>query len=215
MVPVPGVSMELCGGTHVGNTGEIGLFRIRSEGALAAGVRRIEAATGPGAFHQLREEADRLHLVAGELKVSPADAVERVRRLPAQGRALGKGREAGGVLSVSAEVDPMDPASLRELADAVKGKMKSGILLLGCREEGRCHLVAGVTADLTGSYSASEIVRKAASAVRGRGRWRTEGHGAGGRVEAREPRGGARLPVVLGSEGLIPAPAYSRLSVFR
>jgi len=200
MVTVPGVSMELCGGTHVGNTGEIGLFRILSEGALAAGVRRIEAATGPGAFHQLREEADRLHLVAGELKVSPADAVERVRRLLAQVRALekdvqearrraardlvgevlSKAREAGGVLAVSAEVDPMDPASLRELADAVKGKMKSGILLLGCREEGRCHLVAGVTADLTGSYSASEIVRKAASAVRGGGGGRKDMAQAGG-----------------------------------
>ena len=74
----------------------------------------------------------------------------------------------------------MDPASLRDLADAVKGKMKSGILLLGCREEGRCHLVAGVTADLTGTYSASEIVRKAASAVGGGGGGRKDMAQAGG-----------------------------------
>ena len=204
MVTVPGVSIELCGGTHVRNTREIGLFRIVSEGALAAGVRRIEALTGPEAFRHLREEADRLHLVARDLKVQTADVPDRIRRLQAQVRALekdvqearrraardlvgevlAKAVESGGIRAVAAEVDPMDPASLRDLADAVKGKMKSGILLLGCREGDRCHLLAGVTADLTGRFSASEIVRKAAAFVGGGGGGRKDmAQAGGGRVE--------------------------------
>jgi len=200
MVTVPGVSKELCGGTHVRNTGEIGLFRIVSEGALAAGIRRIEALTGPEAFLHLREEADRLHRVALEMKVPAADVPDRVRRLQAQVRALekdvqearrraardlvgevlAKARESGGIRAVAAEVDPMDPASLRDLADGVKGKMKSGILLLGCREGDRCHLLAGVTPDLTGRFSAVEIVRKAASHVGGGGGGRKDMAQAGG-----------------------------------
>jgi alanyl-tRNA synthetase len=203
-VTVPGVSMELCGGTHVRHTGEIGLFRIVSESALAAGVRRMEAMTGPGAFRHLREEADRLHHLARELKVAPADIPDRVRRLLAQVKTLEKelqearrraardlvgevisgATEAGGVRIVAAEVDPMDPAALRELADAVKGRLKSGLLLLGTREADRCHLVAGVTQDLAAVYSASEIVRRAASLVGGGGGGRRDMAQAGGaRVE--------------------------------
>ncbi|GAB4363375.1 MAG: alanine--tRNA ligase [Deltaproteobacteria bacterium] len=200
MVTVPGVSKELCGGTHVRNTGEIGLFRIVSEGALAAGVRRIEALTGPEAYLHLREESDRLHRIAREMKVPAAEVPDRVRRLQAQVRALEKdvqearrraardlvgevlaaAREIGGIRAVAAEVDPMDPAALRELADAVKAKMKSGILLLGCREGDRCHLLAGVTPDLTGRFSAAEIVRKAASFVGGGGGGRKDMAQAGG-----------------------------------
>jgi len=200
MVTVSGVSRELCGGTHVRHTGEIGLFRIISEGALAAGVRRIEALTGPEAFRHLREEADRLHRIAQELKVSPTDSVERVRRLQAQVRALekdvqearrrsardlvgemlAKARDVKGVRVVEGEVEPMDPAALRELADAVKGRMKSGLLLLGTMEEGRCHLVAGVTPDLTSSYSATDIVKNAARFVGGGGGGRRDMAQAGG-----------------------------------
>ena len=81
---------------------------------------------------------------------------------------------------VEGEVEPMDPAALRELADAVKGKLKSGLLLLGTMEEGRCHLVAGVTADLTSSYSATDIVRNAARFVGGGGGGRRDMAQAGG-----------------------------------
>ncbi|MGE5344742.1 MAG: alanine--tRNA ligase [Acidithiobacillales bacterium] len=200
MVTVAGMSRELCGGTHVRRTEEIGLFRIVSEGALAAGVRRIEALTGPEALRHLREEADRLRAVADELKVAPADAGERVRRLLSQVKALEKelqeakrrvGKDLAGEIAaravesgaariVAAEVEPMDPAALRELADAVKGKLKSGLLLLGTRHEGRVHLVAGVTADLSAAYSASDIVKKAASAVGGGGGGRRDMAQAGG-----------------------------------
>ena len=200
MVTVPGVSRELCGGTHVRNTAEIGPFRIVSEGALAAGVRRIEALTGPAAVRHLREEADRLHEISRELKVSPADAAERVRKLFAQikalekelhearrrssrdlvGEILGKAVASGAVTVVAAEVEPMDAAALRELADRVKGKMKSGILLLGSVQGGRCHLVAGVTEDLLASYSANDIVKKAAAQVGGGGGGRRDMAQAGG-----------------------------------
>ncbi|HEU5360853.1 MAG TPA: DHHA1 domain-containing protein, partial [Candidatus Deferrimicrobiaceae bacterium] len=200
MVTVPGVSRELCGGTHVRRTGEIGLCRIVAEGALAAGVRRIEALTGPEAFRHLREEADRIHQVAQDLKVAPADAADRVRKLLAQVRALekdlqearrraardlvgevlGKTKEVRGLRVVEAEVEPMDPAALRELADAVKGRLKSGLLLLGTVEEGRCHLVAGVTPDLTSDYSATDIVRNAARFVGGGGGGRRDMAQAGG-----------------------------------
>ena len=213
MVSVPGVSRELCGGTHVENTAEIGLFRILSEGALAAGVRRIEAITGLPAWRHLREEAEILHGVARELKVAGPDVPERVRKLSAQIRALEKALqearrrsardlvgeilsgavEQGGVRKVSAEVEPMDPAALRELADAVKGKMGSGLLLLGTREGDRCHLVAGVTKDLTARYSASDIVKRAAAKVGGGGGGRRDMAQAGGSVLSGLPEALASL----------------------
>jgi alanyl-tRNA synthetase len=200
MVTVPEVSRELCGGTHVRNTAEIGLFRILSEGAVAAGVRRIEAVTGLPALRFLREEAGTLHEVARELKVAAPEVPERVRKLSAQikslekalqearrrssrdlvGEILSGAREVAGVRRVSAEVEAMDAAALRDLADAVKGKLSSGILLLGTREGERCHLVAGVTPDLTGRFSASDIVRKAASLVGGGGGGRKDMAQAGG-----------------------------------
>jgi len=200
MVTVSGVSRELCGGTHVQSTGEIALFRIVSEGALAAGIRRIEALTGPEAFRHLREDADRVLQIAQDLKVAPADSVSRVRRLQAQVRALekdlqearrraakdhvgeilAKARDVKGVRVVEARVEPMDPAGLRELADAVKGRLASGLVLLGTVEEGRCHLVAGVTPDLASAYSATDIVRNAARFVGGGGGGRRDMAQAGG-----------------------------------
>ncbi|MBI5419565.1 MAG: alanine--tRNA ligase [Deltaproteobacteria bacterium] len=200
MVSVPGVSRELCGGTHVRNTGEIGLFRIVSEGALAAGVRRIEALTGPGAFRRLQEESDGFQAIARDVKVSPAEAVDRVRKLLSQIKALEKEIQEArrrsardfvgavmekavatkGIRMVAAEVEPMDPDALRELADTVKSRLKSGILLLAARQGERCHLVAGVTPDLVKEYSASDIVKKAAACVGGGGGGRRDMAQAGG-----------------------------------
>jgi alanyl-tRNA synthetase len=200
MVSVPGISRELCGGTHVRNTSEIGAFRIVSEGALAAGVRRIEALTGMAALCHLLDEAGLLHEISRDLKVSPADAPDRVRKLFVQirglekelqearrrasrdlvGEVLGKAVKSVGVTVAAAEVEPMDAAALRELADKVKGKMKSGILLLGSVQGDRCHLVAGVTEDLVSSYSANDIVRKAAASVGGGGGGRRDMAQAGG-----------------------------------
>ena len=200
MVTVQDVSRELCGGTHVRNTAEIGLFHILSEGAVAAGVRRIEAVTGFPAWQRLREEAGTLHEAALELKVAAPEVPDRVRKLAAQIKALDKAlqearrrssrdlvgeilsgaKDLGGVRRVAAEVEPMDAAALRDLADAVKGKLSSGILILGTREGERCHLVAGVTVDLTARFSASDIVRKAAALVGGGGGGRKDMAQAGG-----------------------------------
>ena len=212
MVTVAEVSRELCGGTHVRNTAEIGLFHILSEGAVAAGVRRIEAVTGLPAWRVLRQEAGTLHDVARELKVAAPEVPDRVRKLAAQIKALEKAlqearrrssrdlvgeilsgaKEVAGVRRVAAEVEAMDAAALRDLADAVKGKLTSGILLLGAREGERCHLVAGVTPDLTGRFSASDIVRKAAALV---------GGGGGGRKDMAQAGGsrGGNLPEALAS----------------
>jgi alanyl-tRNA synthetase len=204
MVTVEGVSRELCGGTHVRNTSEIGMFRILSEGALAAGVRRIEAVTGLPAWRHLREEAETLHVIARELKVAGTEVPERVRKLFGQikalekslqearrrssrdlvGEILAKAEARDGLRRVAAEVEAMDPAALRELADSVKGKLGSGLLLLGSREGDRCHLVAGVTPDLTSRFSASDIVKKAAAMVGGGGGGRKDmAQAGGGRLE--------------------------------
>jgi len=200
MVTVPEVSRELCGGTHVRNTAEIGLFHILSEGAVAAGVRRIEAVTGLPAWRCLREESGTLRGLARELNVAAPEVPERVRKYSAQIKALEKAlqearrrssrdlvgeilsgaKEIAGVRRVSADVESMDAAALRDLADAVKGKLSSGIVLLGTREGERCHLVAGVTPDLTGRFSASDIVRKAAALVGGGGGGRKDMAQAGG-----------------------------------
>jgi alanyl-tRNA synthetase len=218
MVSVPEVSRELCGGTHVRNTSEIGLFRITSETALAAGVRRIEATTGPGAFLHMRSEAQLLHSLARELKVGAADVPERVQKLAAQvkslekelseakrrvakdfvGELLGQAAEVGGVKVVAAQVESMDAAALRELADALKGKLGSGLLLLASVQEGRCSLIAGVTQDLTARYSANDIVKKAAAFV---------GGGGGGRKDMAQAGGGNLdgLPQALASLAEWPA----------
>ncbi|HZL97171.1 MAG TPA: DHHA1 domain-containing protein, partial [Terriglobales bacterium] len=152
------------------------------------------------AWRCLREEAGTLHGVARELKVAAPEVPERVRKLSAQikvlektlqearrrssrdlvGEILSFASEVAGVRRVSAEVEAMDAAALRDLADAVKGKLSSGILLLGTREGERCHLVAGVTPDLTGRFSASDIVRKAAALVGGGGGGRKDMAQAGG-----------------------------------
>ena len=213
MVTVGEVSKELCGGTHVQNTAEIGLFRLTSESALAAGVRRIEAATGLPAWKLLWEEAETLHLVARELNVAGSETPERVRKLLAQiktlekalqearrrsardlvGDILAKAEERDGVRRVAVETESMDPAALRELADSVKGKLGSGLLLLGVREGDRCHLVAGVTADLMSKYSASDIVKKAAAVVGGGGGGRKDMAQAGGSVVEKLPEALATL----------------------
>jgi alanyl-tRNA synthetase len=194
------VSRELCGGTHVSNTAEIGLFRILSESALASGVRRIEAATGPGALSAFREESEALREAAVELRATPREVPERVRRLLSQVKGLEKevaeakrrsakdlvsevaaqARTEGGVSLVAARVEAMDAPSLRELADAVKGRMGSGLLLLATVEGDRCHLVAAVSADLAGRFSASDVVKKAAAHVGGGGGGRKDMAQAGG-----------------------------------
>ena len=192
VVDVPGVSMELCGGTHVRNTSEIGLFVILSETGVASGVRRIEALTGPGAFALLRSREEVLTRIADSLK-TPLDGVERrVQQLVEERRALEKklqdaSRGGGGDLErliaasqplgsngarlVLGEVAIADAKALQAMGDALREQLPSGVGLLAARlEDGKGSLLAVVTDDLRErGIRADAIVREVAAVAGGKG----------------------------------------------
>jgi alanyl-tRNA synthetase len=185
-------SVELCGGTHVRATGDIGLVHIVSDSAVAAGVRRIEALTGEDARKYLDEQERRLKAVAAALKVSPADAPARVEALVEERRRLerelseakkklalgggsssaaGNGAETvAGVGFIGRTVSGVSPKDLKPLADEGKKSLGSGVVVfVGAGEDGKASVVVGVTEDLTGRFSAVDLVRKASSALGGQG----------------------------------------------
>ncbi len=188
-VQVQDVSVELCGGTHVGNTAEIGPFVILEERALASGVRRIEALTGMEALRYLNAMREHLIGVARLLAVSPEEVQERVGRLLEEVKKLEKEKEeikrkalkgemaGGGVeqekigdVTLAWKIyDDVDVKTLREIMDEVKAKVGSGIVLLSTRAEGKAAVLVGVTRDLTGSYDARELVKKIAESFGGKG----------------------------------------------
>ena len=184
-------STELCGGTHVAATGDIGLVRLVNEGAVASGVRRIEAVTGEAARRHLDEQDRRLKAVAATLKVAPADAVARVEALVEERRklerelnearrklALGGGSAAGGseteqvagLSFVGRTVTGVSPKDLKPLADEAKQQVGSGVVVfIGVGEDGKASAVVGVTQDLTSRISAVDLVRVASAALGGQG----------------------------------------------
>ncbi|MDO9452472.1 MAG: alanine--tRNA ligase, partial [Stagnimonas sp.] len=192
-------STELCGGTHVTRTGDIGLFKIVSEGGVAAGVRRIEAVTGENALGFVSELQGKLNTAAAALKTSPADLGNKIGGLLEANKALekelaalksklaaGQGDELlakaatiNGVKVLAAQVET-DANGLRTLHDQLKQKLGSGILLLGAASEGKASLIAGVTADLTGKVKAGELVNFVAGQVGGKGGGRPDMAQAGG-----------------------------------
>jgi len=195
-------SIELCGGTHVRRTGDIGLFKIVSESALAAGIRRIEAVTGEGALQYLSAQEERLREVAQLLKSSPAEAVARVealvnekkkmekeiaelRRKLATGGAGGAAPEAKGIKGInftSRVLENIPASELKPLADDLKSKIGSGVVaLVSVAEDGKASLVVAVTQDLTGKLNAVDLV-KTGSAVLG-------GKGGGGRPDMAQAGG--------------------------
>ncbi len=181
-------SVELCGGTHVSATGDIGLFRIVSESAVAAGVRRIEAMTGEGARRHLLAREEALKRIAASLKVAPEEAearaaalAETVRRLerelaearkalalagPAQGDPV---ERIGAVDFLGRCVQGVEPRALKGLVDEAKAKLGSGVVAYVAVNDGRASVVAGVTDDLVGTVSAVDLVRTAAAALGGQG----------------------------------------------
>jgi len=199
-----GVSMELCGGTHTGRTGDIGLFRIVSEGSVAANVRRIEALTGAVALgHDQRQERD-LKWVANLLKAAPDKVGERLERLLKDIRDkereieslkanflakksdtfLSGVKEIAGIKVVSQELEADSQKELRETADRIKDKLNSGIILLGAKAQGKAMLTCVVTKDLTDRFKAGEIMGHLSSIVGGRGGGRPDmAQGGGGQTE--------------------------------
>ncbi|MEM9724933.1 MAG: alanine--tRNA ligase [Pseudomonadota bacterium] len=194
--PAGGVySMELCGGVHVGRTGEIGLLRVVNEAASASGVRRVEALTGAAALDYLDGQERRLRAVAGVLKSAPDEAAERVGQLLEERKkltqevaelrkqlALGGGAGAGGGAEAAPEtkdvagaaflaqaLEGVSPKDLRGLVDAHKQRLGSGVILLIAGAGGKAAAAVGVTEDLTAKVSAVDLVRAAATALGGSG----------------------------------------------
>ncbi len=184
-------STELCGGTHVGRTGDIGLMKVLSESAVAAGVRRIEALTGKGALDYLEAQDAALLQAASLLKAKAADVPARVQGLMDERKKLerevadlrkklaagggggaGSGAESkdiGGITFAPRLLDGMPAKDLKGLADEIKGQIGSGVVALVSVTDGKVSLVVGVTEDLTGLLSAVDLVRAGSAAVGGRG----------------------------------------------
>ncbi len=200
-------SVELCGGTHVSRTGEIGLFKILSETGIASGVRRIEATTGQHALDYVRNQERCLGEIAGLLKTDREKTVERVQQLLERNRTLEKEIErlkgklassqgdelasqaidVGGIKVLAARLEGVDPKALRETVDQLKNKLGSAIIVLGTAREGKVSLVAGVTKDLTNRFKAGEIVNLVAQQVGGKGGGRPDMAQAGGNEPEKLP----------------------------
>jgi alanyl-tRNA synthetase len=184
-----GTSRELCGGTHVQRTGDIGVFKIVAEGGVAAGVRRVEAVTGENALAYLQQLESTVGGVAGALKVTPAEVPQRVSAVLDQVRALEKeiaalkGKLASsqgdelmaqavdvkGLKVLAATLDGADAKTLRETMDKLKDKLKSAAIVLAAVDGGKVQLAAGVTSDSTGKLKAGELVNFVAQQVGGKG----------------------------------------------
>jgi alanyl-tRNA synthetase len=195
-------STELCGGTHVRRAGDIGLFKIISEGGVAAGVRRIEAVTGRGAYDYMVDTDHKLRDVAGLVRGSREDVEEKVRQLIERARRLekevaqlkdrlasGSGRDlaseaqsiANGVKLVAASIEGADAAALRSTVDQLKNKLRSAIIVLGSATGAdKVALIAGVTDDLTSKVKAGDIINYVAKQVGGKGGGRADLAQAGG-----------------------------------
>lgn len=193
-------STELCGGTHVGRAGDIGLLKITSESGIAAGVRRIEAVTGTGALAWLQANEVLLKDMADLVKGGRDDVTDKVRALVERNRALErelralKGRlatgggqdllkdakDVGGVKVLAARLDGADSKALRDAADKFKDRLGSGVIVLGAVENDKVRLVASVTKDLTDSIKAGELIGPVAEKVGGRGGGRPDFAQAGG-----------------------------------
>ena len=201
VVKIGDFSTELCGGTHVHRSGEIGVFKLQTEGGVAAGVRRVEAVTGEGALDLMRIYEQRLKEIGALLRTGPDDAVERVKRLLQQQRdlereidalrgqhgknqlpeLLAKKQQVDGATVVVSKVDKLDANQLRELADQVRDKLGSGVVFLVSAGDTNVSMVASVTKDLTSRFHAGNIVKQVAPIVGGGGGGRPDFAQAGGK----------------------------------
>lgn len=203
-----GFSRELCGGTHVQRTGDIGLFKIVSEGGVAAGVRRVEAITGENALAWVQQREQTLQKAAATLRTQPEKLSDRLAQLQTQLRDLERERDqlkdkiaasagqdlaaqavelANGVKVLAANVVGADPKSLRTTVDQLKDKLKSAAVLLATVKDGKISLVAGVTADLHAQIKAGDLLGMVAAQVGGKGGGRPDMAMGGGTDESALP----------------------------
>ena len=188
VIAVPEVSTELCGGTHVSATGDIGLFKIVSEGSVAAGIRRIEAVTGKAALKLAREKETELREVCDLLKITsnPAEKVSKIlgemksiekelesmkgkSAAESSGRILQSARDINGIKTIACRIDNLEAKDLRTVADNVRDSMGSGVLVLASVKDDQAALVAMVTNDLTKKFSAVNILKEVAAVAGGKG----------------------------------------------
>ena len=203
VVSIAGFSTELCGGTHVRATGDIGLFAIVSEGGVAAGTRRIEAITGLDSVTLFQQQRNELALTASALNARPGELTARIGALQDENRRLARelqqarmkaaiggggapgqadeGIEVAGVTLIAREVGGLDKDGLRALVDRHRDQIKSGVVVIAAPSEGKLSIVVGVTADLTKKAPAGEIVKQLAPMVGGRGGGRADFAEAGGK----------------------------------
>ncbi|MCE4072100.1 MULTISPECIES: alanine--tRNA ligase [Pseudomonas] len=214
-------SVELCGGTHVSRTGDIGLFKITSEGGVASGVRRIEAVTGAAALAYLNGAEEQLKEAAGLVKGSRDNLLDKLSGLIERNRQLekeleqlkakaasaagddlaGSAVDVGGVKVLSSRLDGLDGKALLALVDQLKNKLGSGVILLGGVFEEKVVLVAGVTQDLTAKLKAGDLMKQAAAAVGGKGGGRPD-MAQGGGVDAGKLDEALALAVTFVEQGL-------------
>lgn len=201
VVRIRGISSELCGGTHLNATGEIGLFKIISESGIAAGVRRIEALTGEGALRFVKEQEKELISIAHLLKSSDLKVSQKVEKLQEALKDLEKEveslkgkisasksmaiidkvRDIAGIKVIAERIDEADMKDLRIFADSLRERLRSGVLVLGSSKDSKVSFIAMVTKDLTNRFHAGKIIKEVASIAGGTGGGRAEMAEAGGK----------------------------------
>ncbi|HTV55507.1 MAG TPA: alanine--tRNA ligase [Terriglobia bacterium] len=210
-------SKELCGGTHVRRTGDIGLFKLISEASVSAGARRIEAITGTGVLDALRRETGIVARLSEILRARPDEALSAAEKLSDEEKRLRKqletqrlkravssaadliagAREVKGVRVVSARVEAPDRAAMRQLVDNLRPKLGAGVIVLGSSDDGKVALVAAVSKDLTARLDAGKIIKAVASIVEGAGGGRKDLAEAGGKNPARLDEAIQSIPKVV------------------
>ncbi len=210
-------SRELCGGTHVRRTGDIGLFKVVSEGSVAAGTRRIEALTGTGVLEAIRRETQTLAQLSSVLRSKPEELVVAAEKLEESEKKLRKefeaqqfkqaaasagdllqsAREVKGVRVVAGRLDSLDRAAIRQMIDNLRAKLESGVIALGSVADGKVALVVAVSKDLTNRLDAGKIVKEAAKFVEGSGGGRKDMAEAGGKNPGRLDESLAAVPRIV------------------
>ncbi len=225
VVSIPGFSVELCGGTHVRATGDIGFFAITEESGVAAGVRRIEALTGAGAVEWAQRQRQTAETVLRALNTTAPQAIDVVQRLQAENKRLAREvdqlkvkaalsgsaarpgggaaadndevQDVGGVRLITRRVNGLDKGALRNVSDSLRDRLGSGVVVLASEQDGKVALVVSVTKDLTAKVQAGRLVKELAPIVGGGGGGRPDFAEAGGRDASKIDELLRRAPDVL------------------